>query len=505
MTSSPLLESGPEGNATFKLGIVMILGLLCGLGVILTLKFSKEEPVWANWQLFNLKEPVVLGQSPTPKTELGASSVPPLWSSPITEAPAARRNAEQSAHVQSVQRPAPMAKEPERFEQFAQGENAQRTPAPRNFRRSSGVVQASGEMLAPIERPIAQQVEENAAPRSLFAAIDELDASPAPAGNATPAVSEQPQEFAPAAEDPFAGGGMLEAPARQGSIRQVAGESDGGIPPANSQFLEPSIQGLPPVSNIPQLDPIASPPATPPQAPGGNSLPPTGLPMMDIPSAGIPAGNPPAAKPAHRQNSPAPTFMPMSDSQPIPSALPVKTRKPAQTASPATMSQQTFSAPVAETPSDDVYQVQNGDNYWTISRRFYGSARFFSALAEYNKQRIPDPAKMRPGMYVLVPQMEVLHQNYPQLTGGGPRDPSDGMPPGFFIDEQGQPCYRIGKGDTLGHIAQTHLGRSSRWVQIYGLNRDKIPDGKTLKIGSVLRLPADAAQVTLAAEDEVSR
>jgi len=162
--------------------------------------------------------------------------------------------------------------------------------------------------------------------------------------------------------------------------------------------------------------------------------------------------------------------------------------------------------PAAEAiPADEVYQVQSGDNYWTISRKFYSSARFFSALAEYNKHRIPVPEKMKPGMYVLVPHVEVLHQRYPQLTGGGPRDPAESAPAGFFIDENGQPCYRVGKGDTLTDIAQKYLGRSSRWVQIHGMNQDRLENGKILKIGSVLRLPADASQVVLVPADSEIR
>jgi nucleoid-associated protein YgaU len=99
-------------------------------------------------------------------------------------------------------------------------------------------------------------------------------------------------------------------------------------------------------------------------------------------------------------------------------------------------------------------------------------------------------------MYVLIPDAEVLHQRYPQLTGGGGE--AEPAPPGYFVDQSGQPCYRVGKGDTLTEIAEQYLGRSSRWVQVYGMNKDRIPDVNSLKIGAVLRLPADATQVVLA-------
>jgi hypothetical protein len=59
--------------------------------------------------------------------------------------------------------------------------------------------------------------------------------------------------------------------------------------------------------------------------------------------------------------------------------------------------------------------VQNGDNYTKISKRVYGSVKYFSALAVFNQHRIPEPKNMRPGMVVLVPEKEVLEERYPEL------------------------------------------------------------------------------------------
>ena len=55
--------------------------------------------------------------------------------------------------------------------------------------------------------------------------------------------------------------------------------------------------------------------------------------------------------------------------------------------------------------------------------------------------------------------------------------------------------YRVGGDDTLTEIAKSHLGRSSRWVQILEMNRNVLQDGNSLKIGTVLKLPADASRV----------
>lgn len=155
----------------------------------------------------------------------------------------------------------------------------------------------------------------------------------------------------------------------------------------------------------------------------------------------------------------------------------------------------------SESDRPDVVAVQSGDNYWTISKRQYGTPRYFTALARYNSRRIPDPRKMRPGMKVLAPGKEVLEARYPDLFPGRANGEAAGSvanaPPGFFQDAQGRPMYRVGRRDTLTEIAHRHLGRASRWRQIFEMNRDRIKNPADLKIGTELRLPADASRVRL--------
>jgi nucleoid-associated protein YgaU len=57
--------------------------------------------------------------------------------------------------------------------------------------------------------------------------------------------------------------------------------------------------------------------------------------------------------------------------------------------------------------------------------------------------------------------------------------------------------YRIQENDTLTDISLRHLGRSSRWIQIYELNRDNLANPNQLKIGTMLKLPGDASRVRI--------
>lgn len=139
--------------------------------------------------------------------------------------------------------------------------------------------------------------------------------------------------------------------------------------------------------------------------------------------------------------------------------------------------------------------VQNGENYSKISKRVYGTTRYFSALAVFNQHRISNPNAMRPGMIVLTPDPKLLEERYPQLFLD--RQPKVTEPAGFFLLDDGSPAYRVGARETLSDISQRFLGRSTRWGEIYQLNRSVLTDPNTLKPGIVLALPEDATEVQL--------
>ncbi len=144
----------------------------------------------------------------------------------------------------------------------------------------------------------------------------------------------------------------------------------------------------------------------------------------------------------------------------------------------------------------DICEVQPNDNYWRISQRVYGTARYFSSLALYNRQRIPDPKKLRPGMKVMIPEPKLLEQKYPEFFKDKNAAPK--QPEGYFLSNDGSPAYRIGAQETLSEISQKHLGRASRWIQIYRMNQHILKDPNKLKPGTVIALPDDATSVHLA-------
>jgi nucleoid-associated protein YgaU len=153
-------------------------------------------------------------------------------------------------------------------------------------------------------------------------------------------------------------------------------------------------------------------------------------------------------------------------------------------------------APPDDSANYDVITVEPGDNYSKISRRVYGTSRYFSALAVFNQHRISDPRKMRPGMKVLTPPAEVLDEKYPELLARHPENPIQQA--SFLVMDDGSPAYRVGESETLSEISQRFLGRSTRWTEIFRLNQGNLKNPNKLKPGTILILPADAVQVNVA-------
>ena len=219
------------------------------------------------------------------------------------------------------------------------------------------------------------------------------------------------------------------------------------------------------------------------------------------------------------------------------------------------------SAPAA---GGGTYVVVENDNFWNISRKAYGTARPFKALTQYFEAHGLPSNRLRAGMQLTLPSRADLEQQYGNLIDkspsafqnpgqqslnspvvvksyhglaplpGGQTGPSVQMTSGtngpviagplaglssavgtetgagttsnagttsqdggFFVDEQGRPAYRVGADDTLTSIAQRHLGRASRWVEIYELNRPLLRTPDALRLGQVLTLPENTSRLSV--------
>ncbi len=158
--------------------------------------------------------------------------------------------------------------------------------------------------------------------------------------------------------------------------------------------------------------------------------------------------------------------------------------------------QQEASAPIQR--NGEKYTVQPNDTFWSISKRAYGSGAFFKALYEYNRKRHKAADELVLGQELLVPDENVLRRTYPDLCPRPRKTVASTEQRLISVSTRLRGTGRVYKaveGDTLFEIARYELGKSSRWAEIYELNRDVLGDDfDYLRPGTELILPNDGAR-----------
>ncbi len=128
-----------------------------------------------------------------------------------------------------------------------------------------------------------------------------------------------------------------------------------------------------------------------------------------------------------------------------------------------------------------VHVVAAGDTFSTIALREYGSKQYAKALWEHNRATIPQPNRMTIGARLAVPPLHTL-------TGRAPEQPRQPELPVTATANPGR-TYTVKAGDTLGSIAKSQLGSTSRWKDLLTANAKTLRDPKQMKIGMTLVVP----------------
>ena len=151
---------------------------------------------------------------------------------------------------------------------------------------------------------------------------------------------------------------------------------------------------------------------------------------------------------------------------------------------------------------DGKYEVQPNDSYWTISEKVYGSSAYFKALYEHNRNQIGEDERLKPGALISTPSVAELEKSYPDLCPKSSRRETMQSRMTAVSTRQSYRSgrtYTVSEGDTLFNIARYELGKASRWVEIYELNRDVLgKDFNYLTPGMKLTLPDGEKSDTLA-------
>lgn len=110
----------------------------------------------------------------------------------------------------------------------------------------------------------------------------------------------------------------------------------------------------------------------------------------------------------------------------------------------------------------------------------------------------PPPAKREPPLpgneaWTVIPEKPIPQKpapTTPQPPANVVRQEQPVAPSAKQTSEPSPTLYKIKQGDTLSVLAETHLGSSRRYMEIYEANRDKLRNPDDIKIGMTIRIPS---------------
>lgn len=153
------------------------------------------------------------------------------------------------------------------------------------------------------------------------------------------------------------------------------------------------------------------------------------------------------------------------------------------------------------------HEVVRGDNLTKIAGKYYGDTSLWKPLQGYNAGRVAADGTIRLGVTLLIPPKDVLlgEARLPDDAKAVPASTLRQEPPKAAEKPQTKPAapkpskadkpatrtYTVKPGDTLAKIAARQLGASKRWKEIHELNKAKLEDSDTIRVGMVLVLPAE--------------
>jgi len=127
------------------------------------------------------------------------------------------------------------------------------------------------------------------------------------------------------------------------------------------------------------------------------------------------------------------------------------------------------------------HHVGRGETLSKIAARHYGDANLWRVIHEANRDKVPDPKRLRQGVALTIPPRN--QANTPERGNGTARDP--------VPEPQETRPYTIQRGDSLSKLAERFFGSQRRIDQLLELNRDVIDDPDRILVGMEIRVPAD--------------
>lgn len=158
------------------------------------------------------------------------------------------------------------------------------------------------------------------------------------------------------------------------------------------------------------------------------------------------------------------------------------------------------SARLSTTPSRR-HTTKPGDTLTRIATAYYGrpTPAVINAVFEANREILSNPDMVPVNVELVLPSIPGIARSTPQSDGSG--TVGRAQPAARSVGGRTNPgtgdfrWYQIRKNDRYISIAREQLGDSSRWREIYELNKDKFPDPQRIREGVRIKLPSTSTVI----------
>ncbi|MHC4502360.1 MAG: LysM peptidoglycan-binding domain-containing protein, partial [Planctomycetota bacterium] len=137
----------------------------------------------------------------------------------------------------------------------------------------------------------------------------------------------------------------------------------------------------------------------------------------------------------------------------------------------------------AQVTGKRLYVVKRGESFFTITKKLFGTVRYFPAVQKANPD--VDPRRLRPGQVIAIPAPAgaTLREEFIAT----PEDMKP-KPPRVYLERD--TTHLIRPGETLEGISKKYYDRRQKWRHILRVNPGRIRSPKRLKPGIRIVIPA---------------
>ncbi len=149
---------------------------------------------------------------------------------------------------------------------------------------------------------------------------------------------------------------------------------------------------------------------------------------------------------------------------------------------------------------DTKHMIQPGESLYGIAKRYYGDASRWHEIYLANQGTIRDANSVNPGQELTIPGVPAKGAAAGSSTPAQAVGTQTGEGAAAGKSEQ---TYTVQSGDSLSSIAESQLGDGTRWVEIYQLNRAKLPRPNQISAGMKLRLPEKGTDASVGQQPDL--